>query len=328
MVPNMNRIHVLPALLAIFCGQSRADEKDAPKTGGTPASNASRLQWVLPALRAAHVQHRTFDSAAAKSQVSCFVYTPGSYDTEKERRFPVLYWLHGSGGGLPGVRPLTSYFDAAIQAGSIPPMLIVFANGLASSMWCDSVDGRMPLETIVVKELVPHIDASFRTIPTRQGRLVEGFSMGGYGAARLGFKYHDTFGAVSMLGAGPLDPQFSGPRATANPGERERILQSVFGGDLEIFKARSPWVLAVQHADAVRGRLQMRLVVGGRDNSLGSNRDFDAHLTQLKIPHTFTVAPRVGHDTMGVFNALGEENLKFYRAVFGPPAASGKDSSR
>jgi len=55
--------------------------------------------WGAPKGRAARVQFRAFDSAAVKTKVSYHIYTPEVYDTEKERRFPVLSWLHGSGGG-------------------------------------------------------------------------------------------------------------------------------------------------------------------------------------------------------------------------------------
>ena len=189
------------------------------------------------------------------------------YDTEKERKFPVLYWLHGTGGGVGGIAPLSALFDRAIREGKIPPMLVVFANGLASSMWCDSKDGTVPMETVVVKELVPRIDATFRTIAGLEGRLIEGFSMGGYGAARLGFKHHYIFGAVSILSGGPLDLELRGPRATANPAERERLLQTVYGGDLDYFKAQSPWTLAEKIAAAVRGRRRVRQAVGDRDNA-------------------------------------------------------------
>jgi hypothetical protein len=68
---------------------------------------------------------------------------------------------------------------------------------------------------------------------------------------RLGSKCHNLFGAVSNLAGGPLDLDLKGPRATANPEERERILTTVFGGDLDYFRAQSPWVLAEQNAAAV-----------------------------------------------------------------------------
>jgi hypothetical protein len=90
------------------------------------------------------------------------------------------------------VGPLAAYFDPAIRAGKVPPMLIVFPNGLPNGMWCDSKDGRTLMETMLVKELIPHIDVTFRTPAARDGRIIEGFSVGGYGAARLGRKYHEA----------------------------------------------------------------------------------------------------------------------------------------
>ncbi|MEI7809833.1 MAG: alpha/beta hydrolase-fold protein [Verrucomicrobiota bacterium] len=279
------------------------------------AQSPAKSGWVTSAVHAPRVEFRIFDSAAAKTKVSYHIYTPEIYNTEPERRFPVLYWLHGSGGGLAGIPPVAAYFDAAIRAGKIPPMLVVFPNGMASSMWCDSKDSLVPMETVVIKELLPHIDATFRTIATREGRIVEGFSMGGYGAARLGFKYPQLFGKVSMLAGGPLDLDFSGPRATGNPAERERILQSVYGGDLQYLKAQSPWVVAEQMAAQVRDPARVRVVVGDRDFTAALNRNFHDYLTKLGIVHEFTTLPGLGHDTMKLFKALGEKNWDFYRTT-------------
>lgn len=282
------------------------------------AREASTPQWVTPAIRALNLQHRVFDSAAVKSKVSYHIYTPEIYSTEEKRRFPVLYWLHGSGGGLSGIGPLAAHFDAAIREGKIPPMLVVFANGLTESMWCDSKDGRVPMETIVMKELAPHIDATFRTIASRKSRIIEGFSMGGYGAARLGFKYHDLFSAVSILGGGPLQQEFKvddTPRA--NPLMARALFENVYGSDQEYFKAQSPWALAERSASVLRSKTRIRQIVGDRDSTLANNRKLDARLTELKIPHTFVVLPGVGHNPRAVFAALGEANWQFYRDVFG-----------
>jgi enterochelin esterase-like enzyme len=270
---------------------------------------------VTPPARAPRVEFHTFESKAAKAKVSYHIYTPEVYDTEKERRFPVLYWLHGSRGGTQGIAPVSAWFDAAIREGKIPPMLVVFPNGLASSMWCDSKDGAVPMETIVIKELLPHIDATCRTIATREGRIVEGFSMGGYGAARLGFKYPQLFGAVSILAGGPLDLDFTGPRATSNPAERERILKGTFGGDLDYYRSQNPITVAQQQADAVRGKVRVRIAVGARDNTGPLNRAYSVYLKELNIAHTFTIVPGVGHDTLALLKGLGEANWDFYRAA-------------
>jgi acetyl esterase/lipase len=273
---------------------------------------ANGPDWVTRAVTAPNVAFHTFRSAAAKSEVGFHVYTPAVYGTEKERRFPVLYWLHGTGGGLAGIAPLSAWFDAAIRDGKIPPMLVVFPNGLPASLWCDSSDGERPVETILIRELIPHLDGTYRTIASREGRILEGFSMGGFGAARLGFRYPDLFCAVSILAGGPLDLDFSGPRATANPAERERILDRTFGGDLDRYRAVHPLTVAEQHADAVRGRVRVRLAVGSLDFTEPLNRAYSAHLGKLAIDHTFTVVPGVDHDTLALLRGLGEANWQFY----------------
>ena len=283
------------------------------------SAQSQTLSLVTPAVRAPRVEFQVFESKAAQSKVSYHLYTPEVYDTTKGRRFPVLYWLHGSGGGLAGIAAVSAIFDRAIREGKIAPMLVVFPNGLASSMWCDSKDGAMPIETIVIKELLPHIDAAYRTMATREGRLIEGFSMGGFGAARLGFKYPQLFGAVSILAGGPLDLDFAGPRATGNPAERERIFKDTFGSDLDYYRSQHPITVAKQQADAIRGNVRVRIVVGSRDDTGPLNRAYSAQLTKLNIPHTLTVVPGVGHDTPGLLKGLGEANWEFYRAATAQP---------
>ncbi len=311
---------ILPiVLLALFLLSGTASETAAQDVR---SQSESKPQWITPVVRAPRLQHRAFKSAAAKSKVSYFVYIPELYEQEKERRFPVLYWLHGTGGGLQGVPYLVTYFDTAMRLGNTPPMLVVFPNGLRSSMWCNSKDGSVPMETVVVKELVPLIDSTFRTIASREGRVIEGFSMGGYGAGRLGFKSHDIFGAVSILAGGPLDLEFKGPRATAKPEEREQVLQTVYGGDLEYYRAQSPWVLAEQNAAALRSGTLVRLVIGDRDDTFALSRAFSEHLTRLEIPHAYIVLPGVGHNPKAVLDALGEGNWEFYRSVFSAKAPS------
>jgi CubicO group peptidase (beta-lactamase class C family)/enterochelin esterase-like enzyme len=272
------------------------------------------LPWVTEAVSAPRLQHCTFASAAAGTNVSYHLYTPPAYDAEPERRFPVVYWLHGSGGGLPGTPSLVAHFNDAIRAGRTPPMLVVFVNGLPHGMYCDWQDGSAPVETVIIRELLPHVDASFRTVAAREWRMLEGFSMGGYGAARLGFKYPELFGAVSILGGGPLQPDFTeAPRA--GPRNRDRILQSVFGGDLACFRGQSPWHIAETNAAALRSGLRIRQIIGDRDETLAMNRDFHAHLERLGIPHDYREVPGVGHQPNALLRALGDDDWAFYRTA-------------
>lgn len=284
-----------------------------------PATGHNRLgeepQWVTRAIEAPGVDFRTFDSAAVGCAVSYHVYLPAEYAAEPDRRFPVLYWLHGSLGGLRGIAPLSAHFGSAMREGHVPPMIVVFVNGLRLSMWVDFKDGSIPMETVVIDELVPEIDASFRTIASREGRIVEGFSMGGYGAMRLGLKYPDVFGAASSLAGGPLQKEFThSPRI--DPIRRETVLRTVFGGDHDYYRAQSPWALAEQYARGDRDDLLLRVVIG-EEEMLEVTQTFVEHLEELEIPHTFSLLPGVGHDTRDVLRALGEGGWAFYREALG-----------
>lgn len=287
------------------------------------AQTTTEPQWVLPDVRAPRVRKHLLNSPSAMTQVSFFVYTPEAYEADAHRRFPVLYWLHGSGGGIAGVPQVAAHFDAAIRAGKIPPMLVVFPNGLPNGMWCDWKDASVPMETVVMKELLPYIDATFRTVAAREGRIIEGFSMGGYGAARLGFKHHERFAAVSLLGGGPLQPDFNEtPRVGARG--REQVFNAVYGGDMEYYRAQSPWRIAEQNAAVLRTGMLIRQVVGERDETLRFNRDFHVHLTSLEIPHRYLQLPGIGHNPTAVLRAMAEGNWDFYRAALAGPAATPK----
>jgi S-formylglutathione hydrolase FrmB len=312
----MNRRHHLLALGAGIGGLAMGGLRDgrAEETPRTSRSLAG-LQWVTPTVAGPGLSFHIFYSRAAETEVSFHVYAPNAYEAEPDRRLPVVYWLHGSGGGVAGVSRLSALSGQAVAAGRTPPFLIVFINGLRLGMYVDWANGRAPLETIIVTELVPHIDANWRTIATREGRLLDGFSMGGYGAARLGFRYPDLFRTVSMMGAGPLQetlertPRASGVRA-------EDLLREVYGGDQERFRAVSPRRHAEENAAILARASRLRLVIGDSDETFQNNRDFHTHLTRLGIPHDWIVLPGVGHDPMAVLDALGARHWAFYREAF------------
>jgi acetyl esterase/lipase len=306
----------IEAFLDGVLARSRPAEPDAIKPD---------RDWVTPAIRAPGVSFHTFESTAAKVTVSYHVYLPPTYDREPERRFPVVYWLHGSGGGLAGIPKVAAHYAAAIEAGRTPPCLVVFVNGMPTGMYVDWKDGSAPVETVIVKELVPHIDATYRTIATREGRMLDGYSMGGYGSARLGFKYPELFRAISIMGGGPLQTDLlAGPRAGRR--RAEEVLERVYGGDPGYFTSVSPRVLAEQHADAIMRGSLVRQVCGDQDETFANNRDFHEHLERLGIPHTWTVLPGVDHDPLATLTALGDSNWVFYRQAFGqePGTRSGK----
>ena len=296
-------MRLLSFILALWCaGCATAPARPKP---------AWRADWVTPASPDGFTEFRVFDSAHAGGRVSYHILLPSAYATDAGRRFPVLYWLHGSGGGAGGIPVLAETFTRAMDRGAMPQAIIVFPNGLANGMYCDWKDGSVLVERVFIDDLLPHIDATYRTIASREGRIIEGFSMGGYGAGRLGFAYPELFRGVSMLGAGPVQRDFTyAPR-----GERlrEQLLAEVYGGDLGYFRQVSPWQLAEDNAAEIRRTQLVRIAIGGDDTTLPANELLHRHLEELAIPHEYLVIPGIEHQPGRLLPAMGEARWRWYR---------------
>jgi enterochelin esterase-like enzyme len=148
---------------------------------------------------------REFDSPALQRKWTYAVYLPEGYDTSS-LRYPVLYLLHGHGGGLydwVNLGHIQQTADALIARGDMPPAIIVMPD--AGSTWY--VDRKERMETAVIRDLVGDAERSFRAIGARNGRLVAGLSMGGYGALRFVLKYPEMFAAAALLSPAIYDPE-------------------------------------------------------------------------------------------------------------------------
>ncbi len=275
-------------------------------------------EWVTATANTSNASYRLFYSNSVQRPVSYHVHLPAAYANEPNRRFPVIYWLHGAGAGVAGVPPISQLYANAMNLGLMPPVIMVFANGLPYGMWCDSKNGVTPMESIVMNDLIPHVEGSFRTIATRQGRLIEGFSMGGYGAARLGLKFAGHFRGLSMMGAGALQLDFlNDPTALIPLSVRETIFADVYGDDTAYFEAQSPWRQAEQSAGSLPQGFSIRVIVGTADAMLTNNRALTSHFDTLDINHFYRELPGVGHDPMEVLLGIGSANWLYYRSLFG-----------
>ncbi|MCI0538451.1 MAG: prolyl oligopeptidase family serine peptidase [Verrucomicrobiales bacterium] len=282
-----------------------------PAAGKTPTSTLPG-PWAEPKAEPDGMKYRTFASKAAGTEVSYLIYLPPDYETAKAKHYPVVYWLHGRGGSQTAASQLVKRLDPAIRAGKAGPMIVVGVNGLRDRSFVDSADGRTPVQTVTIKELIPHVDSTYRTIATREGRAIEGFSMGGAGAPKLGFKYQELFGAVSILAGALHDLESYKSRGTA--------FQDIYGGKADYFEANSPWQLVEQNADKIRGRTAVRIVVGGKDGLLGRNTEFHQLLDKLKIAHDFTVVPDAPHSPGPLFDGVGDVTWDFYKRAFASTA--------
>lgn len=278
---------------------------------------ASRA-WVNPDATAPLTTFETFHSPTVGGPVGYALYRPPGYDAAPGRRYPVVYWLHGMGGDPRRGAMFVRLLDEAIRAGIAPPALAVLPNGGPAGFYTDWPEGRWPIETVIVEELIPHVDATLRTIDGREGRCIEGQSMGGFGAARLGFKYPELFGAVSISAGALID--FA---ATASDGDARpaRIFRTVWGGDAARFRADDPATLARANADRIRGRTAIRIFCGDQDGLLERNARLHHLLDQLRIAHDYTVVPGAGHGYDEKLDRLGVGHFAFFREAFAGVAA-------
>lgn len=273
--------------------------------------------WVTPQVTAQNVAYRTFDSAAVGAPVSYHVLLPTGYFAAPARRYPVVYYLHGSGSATGGIVPMSAAFRDAMTAGHMPAALVVFANGLPYGMWCDAVGGQQPVESMVVADLVAEIDAQWRTLPGPRARIIEGFSMGGYGAARLGLRWPGVFGAASMLGAGPLQLDFLVDDPNLQPIElRRMILAEVYGNDPAEFEARSPWRIAEAAVATMPPGFRLRQIIGSADFTVQYNRLFHQHLNAIGLAHDWRELPGVSHSMPAILAAMGTDFWRFHAEFF------------
>jgi enterochelin esterase-like enzyme len=165
-----------------------------------------------------------------------FIYTPPGYDGSNER-YPVLYLQHGAGEdetGWSNQGRVNFIMDNLIAAGKSKPMIIVMENGGGSALFAGGRARRSggfgdnTFEQILLKEVIPMIDASYRTMADRDHRAMAGLSMGGFQTMSIGLAHLDTFSALGV---------FSGVLRPSN--DIKTAYNGIFG-DAEAFNKKVP----------------------------------------------------------------------------------------
>ena len=158
------------------------------------------------AAQAGSIEAAEFKSATLQRSWTYNVYLPTGYDAQSRLRYPVMYLLHGNDGqrnDWPVKGNLLRTVDQLIQNGEIPPAIIVMPD--AGTTWY--VDLKEPMETAFFQDLVPHVEKKYRTLTSRDGRVIGGLSMGGYGALRYVLKYPEKFQATALLSPAIYNPE-------------------------------------------------------------------------------------------------------------------------
>jgi S-formylglutathione hydrolase FrmB len=152
-----------------------------------------------------------------------FVYLPPSYATEKNRRYPVVYFLHGYGAKAEAywkLMEVPATADKLMSSGAAHEMILVHPD--AYTLYNGSMYSNSPTtgdwETYLTHDLVEYIDAHYRTVANRDARGLAGHSMGGYGTLRLAMKYPEVYSSIYAMSSCCLmnNPAAPRPPARAN----------------------------------------------------------------------------------------------------------------
>jgi len=246
------------------------------------------------------LEYRTYVSPLNQQDIPVMVYTPPGYKASGER-YPVVYNLHGAGGGSPERqwKRIQATLTDAMENQKLRPVIYVFVNGLGDTFFIDTEDGSIKPESSIIQELIPFIDTNFRTIPTQQGRAIDGFSMGGCACLMLAFKHPELFSSVVSYGGAVIPPAIAPFSPIAKFHKREH------------YQAHSPWTWAHKNADAIRQGLRVRMICGDQDRLYAANEKFVQLLRKLEIPIDWITAPGVAHETGKLYRLFGLDGLTF-----------------
>jgi S-formylglutathione hydrolase FrmB len=155
------------------------------------------------------------------------VFLPPSYSTARNRRYPVVYALHGYSIGAEQWTheiDVPQTIEGAFAQGA-QDMIVVLPDSKTvhnGSMYSSSATTG-DFEQFIARDLVAYIDAHYRTIPNRLSRGLVGHSMGGYGASRIGMKHPDVFGSLYIMSPCCMSARIGGPSNPANDKALEAV---------------------------------------------------------------------------------------------------------
>jgi S-formylglutathione hydrolase FrmB len=294
------------------------------------------------------VATRTFHSAALGVDKSYRVYLPAGY-AESDRRYPVVYLLHGITGDESN---WVEHGDLAGAADRLRLQAIVvmpdgdagfYANSAAPADYEKCMGGDSPFEEesprastcvrkasyedYIVRDLIAEVDARYRTVAERRGRAITGLSMGGFGALSLAMRHRDLFSsAASHSGVVALFYQGPHPYDAARVALLEDVSQwgvkagrfgpwvrGIFGPDRENWRAHDPATLAEKLRD---GDLAIYIDCGTEDDFLLQNHAAYLHdvLERRGVRHGYTLLP--GRHDWAFWKDRIDDSLAFHAAAF------------
>ncbi len=304
---------VLATVIAAGLLPAQQGGDGGPRRGG-------RREPVTVELQNLTFAEKTFHSEAVDADAPYGVFLPKGYDApeNKDVRYPLVIWLHGmfedhlrfhDRGGA-------AVLDKAVGDGKLPPCVFVTPNGGRTTLYVNRKDARW--EDMITKDLLTHLEQTYRIRPERDQRAIMGVSMGGMAALRIAFADPEKFGAVAVHSSAVFgeDPEQLPDRMKGMV--KQLGLDEVFGDPIqkEPWQKANPLCLAMDlDAKKLHG-LRIYFDAGTKDRYHFDAGNLLLHeaLDKRHIAHTWRLIEGGGHSWGSNFE---DQTLPFSFAMVG-----------
>jgi S-formylglutathione hydrolase FrmB len=263
---------------------------------------------------AAKVDSLDIPSAAMNKTYKAAVVLPAWYANSKAS-YPVMYLLHGGGGHYRDWLTRTPDKMLLQNLADQFNLIIVMPEGETFGWYLDSPhDPANKFETHIIKEVIPKIDNTYRTVKSNKGRVITGLSMGGHGAMYLSTRHPDMFCAAGTM-SGAMDMNYTKFRINEDFSKslKERFQKLLGSSDptSDVFVSNS----IVNMVDAIKKNgLPIMIDCGVDDFLIEINRELHRRLVYNNTPHDYTERPG-GHTWEYWQNALPYHVVFFHNIL-------------
>ena len=274
------------------------------------------LVFVLSAVQQVQgeLKTKTITGRISGEKITFDIYLPESYRKEGVG-YPVIYNLHGRGGSYKSGGAFRAAMKKAIADGILPPVIAVYPDGTKNGWYADSKDRSILIETHIIREIIPWVDANYNTKVSRDFRVIQGFSMGGYGASLLAAKFPELFSVcINYDGA-----MWNWKNMMRKSKKWQSVAPVMFDNDKTYYENNSsPWAFATLNRDKIKGRLHFRTLVGSLGSGLQEWRD---HLNSLDIEMDY-VDTKCRHNLQCLHEEAGDGSFRLMTKQFAKAAAA------
>jgi S-formylglutathione hydrolase FrmB len=277
------------------------------------------LLFSLRASAQGRIDCSSFSSHILHRAVRYCVMLPAGYEKEPNKKYPVLYFLHGLGENEQALVRSGGWglIEDLQRQHKVGDFLLIAPEG-QGSFFINSADGHDRYSDFFLTEFLPYVESHYRVIRERNGRGVTGLSMGGYGALRFAFAHPELFGSVSAQSPALITESPAQMNADLrNGGPLANLLGGVFGDPVNAahWRQNSPFDLA--RKNQIQITHQAIYINCGQQDEYGfaaAAERLHRQLSAEAIRHEFHLYPG-GHSGNYFLSHLGE-TFEFHWRVF------------